>query len=179
LRSGNYGGTAAALRGYLEPMGTAVVTARPRFGLDIVSNARGPKVVAMESSRPAVTKHISTGRPSGAELPVLPNGVDSYRVTQGLLPAGVSRHDTRAIQVAYLRGLRDSPRLAGHLSDAMAWKRPTVFALAAGTRRVTCSDAAPCVALGVNLRELLRRVDADVVKALGLESPACEGRPRW
>ena len=56
------------------------------------------------------------------------------------------------------------------LADEMGWSRPTVSALEAGTRRVTVADAAAlCVALGIDLRELLRGADEDVVRALGLE----------
>jgi transcriptional regulator with XRE-family HTH domain len=71
------------------------------------------------------------------------------------------------------------------LADEMGWSRPTVSALEAGTRRVTVADAAAlCIALGIDLRELLRGADEDVVWALGLETSACAaqvtqgGRPR-
>jgi len=57
------------------------------------------------------------------------------------------------------------------LADEMGLSRPTVSALEAGTRRVTLADAAAlCVALGIDLRELLRGADEEVVRALGLES---------
>jgi transcriptional regulator with XRE-family HTH domain len=57
------------------------------------------------------------------------------------------------------------------LADEMGWSRPTVSALEAGTRRVTVADAAAlCIALGIDLRKLLRGADEDVVWALGLET---------
>jgi transcriptional regulator with XRE-family HTH domain len=57
------------------------------------------------------------------------------------------------------------------LAAEMGWARPTVSSLEAGTRRVTVSDAAAlCVALSIDLRELLRGADEDVMRALGLES---------
>lgn len=55
------------------------------------------------------------------------------------------------------------------LADKLGWARPTVSALEAGTRRVTVADASLlCVALGIDLRELLRGVEGDVLRSFGL-----------
>ena len=57
------------------------------------------------------------------------------------------------------------------LADEVGWSRPTVSALEGGTRRVRVADAAAlCVALGIDVRELLRGADEDVMPPLGLES---------
>jgi transcriptional regulator with XRE-family HTH domain len=55
------------------------------------------------------------------------------------------------------------------LAIDLGWSRPTVGSLENGTRRVTVADAiALCEALEVDLRELLRGVDAKSLRALGL-----------
>lgn len=55
------------------------------------------------------------------------------------------------------------------LADEVGWVRPVVTRLEAGKRRVTVHDAAAlCVALGIDLRELLHGADEDVFTAFGL-----------
>ncbi|MGW5402690.1 helix-turn-helix domain-containing protein [Streptomyces sp. NPDC003952] len=55
------------------------------------------------------------------------------------------------------------------LADRLGWARPTVSDLERGKRRVTVDDAANiCVALEIDLAELLRGADADVFRAFGL-----------
>lgn len=57
------------------------------------------------------------------------------------------------------------------LAGELGWSRPTVGALEAGTRRVTVADAvALCLALSVDLRELLRGADQETLQALGLDT---------
>lgn len=55
------------------------------------------------------------------------------------------------------------------LADRLRWSRPTVSDLERGKRRVTVDDAAKiCAALEIDLAELLRGVDDEVFRALGL-----------
>jgi transcriptional regulator with XRE-family HTH domain len=56
------------------------------------------------------------------------------------------------------------------LADDMGWARATVSALEGGTRRVTLADSiALCAALDIDLRELLRGVPPEALRALGLD----------
>jgi transcriptional regulator with XRE-family HTH domain len=55
------------------------------------------------------------------------------------------------------------------LADLLGWSRPTVTSLEAGTRRVLLADAVSlCAALQIDLAELLRGADADVLETLRL-----------
>jgi transcriptional regulator with XRE-family HTH domain len=57
------------------------------------------------------------------------------------------------------------------LAADLGWVRPAVTRLEAGKRRLSVYEAsALCAALGIDLRELLRGADEDVVRALGLEA---------
>lgn len=56
------------------------------------------------------------------------------------------------------------------LATDLGWSRPVVGDLENGRRRVTVADMlALCRALEVDLRELLRGLDADDLRILGLE----------
>lgn len=55
------------------------------------------------------------------------------------------------------------------LADEVNWERPVVTRLEAGKRRVTVHDAyVLCAALEIDLPELLRGADADVLRSFGL-----------
>jgi transcriptional regulator with XRE-family HTH domain len=82
----------------------------------------------------------------------------------------VSPEEIDALVAANVRALRARRRERQEdLAGELGWSRPTVGSLEAGTRRVTLADAvALCRVLEVDLRELLRGADEEILQALGV-----------
>lgn len=83
------------------------------------------------------------------------------------MPAG----DVDALIAANVRAIRARRQERQEdLAAELGWSRPVVGDLEQGRRRVTVADViALCRALSVDLHELLRGVDEDDLRVLGLD----------